>query len=65
LAGFQTRGQPDVGEEIENSNEEFMVAVERDFKQCTRPTKEHFEKILGATCPHHPYLVKHKLSDCT
>jgi hypothetical protein len=53
------------GKEIENSDEEFIVAAERDFKRRTRPPKDHFEKILEATCPHHPYPVKHKLMYCT
>jgi hypothetical protein len=26
---------------------------------------DHFEKLLEAACPHHPYPVKHKLEDCT
>jgi hypothetical protein len=52
-------------DEIENSNEEFVAAPERDFKSHTRPPKGHFEKILEATCPHHPYPIKHKLRDCT
>jgi hypothetical protein len=53
-----------VGEEIEDSNE-FMVAAERGFKRHTKPPKDHFKKILEATCPHHPYPIKHKLRDCT
>jgi hypothetical protein len=53
------------GKEIENSDEEFIVAAERDFKRRTRPPKDHFEKILEATCPHHPYPVKRKLMYCT
>jgi hypothetical protein len=51
--------------EIENSNEEFMAVAERNFKQCTRPPKDHFKKILEAACPHHLYPVKYKLRDCT
>jgi hypothetical protein len=35
-------------EEIKNSNEEFVVVAERDFKWRTGPTKDHFEKILEA-----------------
>jgi hypothetical protein len=38
---------------------------QRDFKWCTRPPKDYLEKILEAGCPHHPYPVKQKLSDCT
>jgi hypothetical protein len=51
--------------EVEDSNEECVVIAEHDFKRCTRPPKDHFEKILEAACPHHPYPVKHKLRDCT
>jgi hypothetical protein len=54
-----------IGEEIENSDEEFIAAVKHDFKRRTRPPKDHFEKILAATYPHHLYPVKHKLRDCT
>jgi hypothetical protein len=35
-------------EEIKNSDEEFVVVAERDFKWRTGPTKDHFEKILEA-----------------
>jgi hypothetical protein len=54
-----------VGEEIENSDKELMVAAEHDFRRCTRPPKDHFKKILEAAYPHHSYPVKHKLMDCT
>jgi hypothetical protein len=54
-----------VGEKIESSDEEFMASAEHDFKRCTWPPKDHFEKVLEAACPHHPYPVKHKLRDCT
>jgi hypothetical protein len=27
--------------------------------------KDHFEKLLEATYPHHPYPVKHMLKECT
>jgi hypothetical protein len=54
-----------VGEEIENSDEDFIAAVERDFKRRMRPPKDLFEKILAADYPHHLYPVKHKLRDCT
>jgi hypothetical protein len=53
------------GEEIENSDEEFMATAERDFKRRTRLPKDHFEKILEASCLHHPYPLKHKLRDYT
>jgi hypothetical protein len=60
-----TANNGNVREEIENSNEEFMAAAKRDFKRCTRPPKDHYEKILEVACPHHPYPVKHKLRDYT
>jgi hypothetical protein len=52
-------------EEVENSDKECMVTTECNFKRCTRPPKDYFEKILEVACPHHPYPVKHKLRDCT
>jgi hypothetical protein len=52
-------------EEADNSGEEFIGAVECDFKRQTRPPKDHFEKIHEATYLHHPYPVKHKLKDYT
>jgi hypothetical protein len=54
-----------VEKEIENSDEEFIAAAERDFKRCTIPPKDHFERIIAAAYPHHQYPVKHKLRDCT
>jgi hypothetical protein len=53
------------GKEVKNFDDEFMVTTERDFKRCTRLPKDHFEKILEAACPHRPYPVRHKLTDCT
>jgi hypothetical protein len=44
------------GEEADSSGEGFIAVAE--------PPKDHFEK-LEATCPHHPYPIKHKLKDCT
>jgi hypothetical protein len=35
------------------------------FQVVHQTTKDHFEKILEAACPHHPYPIKHKLRDCT
>jgi hypothetical protein len=52
-------------EEIEDSDEECVVTAERNFKWRTRTPKDHFEKILEATSPHHPYPVKHNLRDCS
>jgi hypothetical protein len=28
------------------------------------PTKDHFERLLDAPCPHHEVLVKHLLREC-
>jgi hypothetical protein len=28
------------------------------------PTKDHFEKLLDAPCPHHEVPIKHALKDC-
>jgi hypothetical protein len=60
-----TANNGNAGKEIENSNEEFIAVAKRDFKQRTRPPKDHFEKILEASYHHHPYPIKHKLRDCT
>jgi hypothetical protein len=41
-----------------------MVAAERNIKRQTRPPKkDHFKKLLEATCLHHSYPIKHKLKD--
>jgi hypothetical protein len=58
-------GNGDGNEEAGDSGEEFVVAAECCFKWQTRPPKDHFEKLLEVTCPHHPYPVKHKLEDYT
>jgi hypothetical protein len=49
----------------DDSDKGHVTATECDFKRQTRPPKEHFEKFLKATCPNHPYPIKHKLKDCT
>jgi hypothetical protein len=54
-----------IEEKIESSDEEFVASAKHDFKRRTRPPKDHFEMVLKAACPHHPYPVKHKLRDCT
>jgi hypothetical protein len=46
------------GKELKNPNKVFIVAAEHDFNRRTRPPKDHFEKILEAAYPHHPYPVK-------
>jgi hypothetical protein len=48
-----------------DSSEEYVATTERNFKRQTRPPKDHFEKYLEATCPHHSYPIKHKLKDCS
>jgi hypothetical protein len=53
------------GEEADNSGEVFVATAEHDFKWKTQSPKDHFEKLLEATCPHHQYPVKHNLKDCT
>jgi hypothetical protein len=52
-------------EETDVSSEVCVAATEHDFKRQVWPPKDHFEKLLVVTCPHHPYPVKHKLKDCT
>jgi hypothetical protein len=54
-----------VREEIKDSYEEFVATTKLDFKRCTGPPKDHFEKILEVVYPHNPYPIKHKLRDCT
>jgi hypothetical protein len=54
-----------VREKVKGSDEEFVASAERNFKQRTWPPEDHFEKVLKATCPHHPYPFKHKLRDCS
>jgi hypothetical protein len=52
-------------EKANNSDAEYVVAAEHDFMRQMRQPKDHFEKLLEATCPNHSYPVKHKLKDCT
>jgi hypothetical protein len=52
-------------EKADNFGEEYVAAVERDFKHQTRQPEDHFDKLLEVTCPNHSYLVKHKLEDYT
>jgi hypothetical protein len=63
--GKSTASNGNAREEVENSDEELMVTAERDFKWCTQPPKDHFEKILEEAYPHHLYPIRHKLRDCT
>jgi hypothetical protein len=52
-------------DEADDSCKGFAAASEHDFKRQTRLPMDHFEKLLAASYPHHPYPVKHKLKDCT
>jgi hypothetical protein len=51
-------------------DENFVVAVERktsrpkDNPTKPAPTKDHFERLLDASCPHHEVPVKHTLREC-
>jgi hypothetical protein len=51
--------------EVSNSDEELIVATERDFKCQVWQPADHFEKLLEATYPNHTYPVRHKLKKCT
>jgi hypothetical protein len=51
-------------------DDNFVVAVERKAS-CPKgnpakpaPSRDHFEKLLDASCPHHKVLVKHTLREC-
>jgi hypothetical protein len=51
-------------------DDNFATAVERKTS-CPRgnptkpaPTKDHFERLLDALCPHHEVPVKHTLREC-
>jgi hypothetical protein len=46
------------GDETNNSSDEFVATAKHDFKWQTQPPKDHLEKLIKATCPHHPYPVK-------
>jgi hypothetical protein len=63
IAILASNGNED--EEADNTGEKFLVAAERDFKLQTWSPKNHSEKLLEATYPHHPFPAKHKLKDCT
>jgi hypothetical protein len=63
IAIVASNGNNDEG--ADNSGEEFIADAERDFKRQTQMSKDHFEKLLEATYPHHPYPVKHNLKDYT
>jgi hypothetical protein len=51
--------------EANNYDEGFIATVKHNFKRQTQSLKDHFEKLLEAACPHHPYSIKHNLKDCT
>jgi hypothetical protein len=50
--------------ELDDSDEELITAVERDFKLQVRQPANHFEKLLEVTCPNHTYPIRHKLKEC-
>jgi hypothetical protein len=52
-------------EKADDSGKEYVMAAERDFKHQMRQPKDHFEKLLKATCPNHSYPIKDKLKGCT
>jgi hypothetical protein len=52
-------------EEADDSSKEGIAATEHDSRCQMRLPKNHFKKLLEATCLHHSYPVKHKLKDCT
>jgi hypothetical protein len=51
-------------------DDNFVAAVERKASRPKgnqgkpAPTREHFEKVLDAPCPHHEVPVKHTLREC-
>jgi hypothetical protein len=51
--------------EASNSGEEYVVTTERDVKRQAWQPRDHFERLLKATCLNHLYPIKHKLKDCT
>jgi hypothetical protein len=52
-------------EKAGNSDEEYVTIIERDIKHQAQQSKDHFKKLIEATCPDHSYPIKHKLKDCT
>jgi hypothetical protein len=51
----------DDDKEVDDADDEYVMPAEGDFKHQARKLKDHFEKLLEASCPSHTYLVKHKL----
>jgi hypothetical protein len=51
-------------------NDNFVAALERKTSRPkgnpgkSAPTKDHFEKLLDAPCPHHEVPIKHTLRKC-
>jgi hypothetical protein len=51
-------------------NDNFVAAVERKASRPKgnqgkpTPTRDHFEKLLDALCPHHEVPIKHTLREC-
>jgi hypothetical protein len=53
-----------------HSDDNFVVAVERKAARPNgnqakpAPSRDHFERLLDASCPHHEVPVKHTLREC-
>jgi hypothetical protein len=52
-------------EKAGDSGQEYVAATECNFKHQALQSKDHFEKLLEATCQNNLYPVKHKLKDFT
>jgi hypothetical protein len=52
-------------EKASNSGEEYVIAAERDYNCQAWQPKDHFKKLLEATCPNYSYPVKLMLKDYT
>jgi hypothetical protein len=50
--------------EAGNPGKDCIAAAKCYFMHQTQPPKDHFEKLLEATCLHHSYRVKDELVDC-
>jgi hypothetical protein len=50
---------------MNDSDEEYVLVTECNFKRQAWQSKDHFVKLLEVACPNHKYPIKHKLKDCT
>jgi hypothetical protein len=64
-SGATSCNDDDNNKEVDDSDEEHIADVERDFRHKAQQPNDHFEKLLKATYPNHAYPVKHKLKECT